>query len=197
MSTPEHSEQEAVRNEKRQQFQRSPSGPPRGVFLAIALIVAAFMGIWFLATGSGQQDTPDSPPDRVAVPHTQAEVRIPLASLSDGTAQFHVYQARDKPIRFFALKGGDGAYRVALDACEVCYHAKKGYYQNGEEMVCRQCGNSYPPALIDEAPGGCHPVALPREVAGADLLIRGSDIEKAEARLAAMPPPRPRSESFR
>jgi hypothetical protein len=27
-----------------------------------------------------------------------------------------------------------GVYRAALDACDTCYHAKKGYHQEGDDM---------------------------------------------------------------
>lgn len=187
------------RNEKRKQFQEaSPksSGSKRAA-VGVGVLVAALVAFLLLGNGGdgtdGSQRSAANATDAVRVAASSAgQVRLALADLSDGRAKFYDYAGPGGgPIRFFVLKGGDGAYRAALDACEICYHAKKGYYQNGEEMVCRKCGNSYPPALIDEAPGGCHPMALPRRVDGDHLVINASDIERVNAYLASQPPPQP------
>ena len=185
-----------ARDEKRKQFTSPPKWSvgrwlPLGAFAAAVLFAVAF---GLLSRGGNEDRAPSAgapaAPTRVeSAPDGQ--VRLALADLNEGRAKFYEYPSADgRNIRFFARLGGDGVYRAALDACEVCYHAKKGYYQRGDEMVCRQCGNSYAPALIDEAPGGCHPVGLPRSVEGDHLAVMARDIERAEARLASQPPPR-------
>lgn len=120
---------------------------------------------------------------------SDGQVRIPLTNLAGGEAQFIDYTPEQgDPIRLFAILD-NGSYRAALDACQDCFYAKQGYFQRGNEMVCRKCGNSYPPVMIDKRPGGCHPVALPRKVEGDELVIAAADIEKAQASLLAPAPP--------
>ena len=113
------------------------------------------------------------------------EIRIPLAGLADGQAKFFRYSAGDQEVRFFAMMGSDGVYRTALDACEICYSAKRGYRQRGDEMVCRKCDQSFPSALINEVTGGCHPIGLPRTMDGEDLVLQASQIQAIDQQYAA------------
>jgi uncharacterized membrane protein len=59
----------------------------------------------------------------------------------------------------------------------MCYHAKKGYHQEGDNMVCNNCGLKFPSSGINEASGGCNPVGLPRTVEGDYIVIKASEIE--------------------
>ena len=189
------------REQKRQQFQAPAQRASRGWIVVIVAgvgvtvaLVAAF------ALRGGGSDTGDSAAPVAAAAAAAAavvpvsaspegQVRLALAELGDGRAKFYDFNgAGGTPIRFFAIRDTDGTYRAALDACEICYRAKKGYYQSGNELVCRQCGNSYAPRLIDESPGGCHPVALPRVVDGEYLVVQAADIERVESQLASQPP---------
>ena len=186
------------RDLKRRQFM-SPTRRPSGGWLALtalAVVVGAAATFALIFRGGDDRDAEFS---SVAAPSAaerttataEGQIRLALADLGPGQAKFYEHPAADgRNIRFFALRGRDGVYRAALDACEICYHAKKGYYQSGDQMVCRQCGNSYAPALIDEAPGGCHPMALPRAIEGEHLVVQAADVERVEAHLASQPPPR-------
>jgi hypothetical protein len=117
----------------------------------------------------------DTPPAAVA---PEREVAIPVAGLSDGKAKFFNYTTADKTqMRFFAMRSSDGVYRAALDACDVCYREKKGYTQDGDDMVCQKCGQRFHSALVNEVTGGCNPVAIARTVAGDKLVIKTSELE--------------------
>jgi hypothetical protein len=88
-------------------------------------------------------------------------------------------------IRFFAVRASDGSIRTAFDACDVCYASRKGYRQEGDFMVCNNCGNRY---LIDGLGtentfgGGCWPGYLPSNIAGNSLIIKKSDLENGRYR---------------
>lgn len=107
-----------------------------------------------------------------------AQIQIPLSDVSSGQAKFYEYKASSgKPIRFFVIKSSDGVYRAAADACVVCYREKKGYHQEGDDMVCNNCRKHFPSALVNEATGGCNPDGIPRTIQGDKLLIATSDLE--------------------
>ena len=184
------------RENKRRQFTAPARRTSRGwlVLAGLAAVVGSVVSFGFLGSGGDDREFPSEATTAAATRVTaspEGEVRLALAELGDGRAKFYDFNgAGGSPIRFFAIRDTDGTYRAALDACEICYHAKKGYYQNGGELVCRQCGNSYAPRLIDESPGGCHPVALPRAVDGEHLVVQAADIERIEGQLASQPPPR-------
>ena len=108
-------------------------------------------------------------------------VRIPVADVSDGKARFYSYKTADgRDVKFFVMKSSDGVYRAALDTCDVCYRAKKGYVQQGDQMVCRKCGQSFPSALVNEASGGCNPVPVERTVEDGTIVIAASTLERAK-----------------
>ncbi len=95
------------------------------------------------------------------VPTAQEDaIRVPLSTLDDGLAHFYTYSVQGTQVRFFVIRTSDGVVRAALDACDVCYPAGKGYRQEGDEMVCNNCGRRFPTRLIGEVYGGCNPVPL-------------------------------------
>lgn len=103
-------------------------------------------------------------------------VRLPLGDVDDGQAHFYTYEGR-KPINFFVLRSSDGVIRAAFDACDVCFKEKKGYRQEGDLMVCNNCGQKFPSVKINEIKGGCNPAPLDRAIQGGFLVLRASDIE--------------------
>ena len=66
--------------------------------------------------------------------------------------------------------------RAAFNACDVCYLDKKGYRQEGDDMVCNNCGQRFPSELINEVRGGCNPSPLVRTIEGDEVVIRVDDI---------------------
>lgn len=188
------------RERKREQFVGSGKDRRRTTVLRLVLgsVVLGFV-VAAVATYSTLRPGPDAPAAgaalSTAVPVSVSaggEIRIPLGELGDGQAKFMEHATPGGSVRFFALKGADGLHRVALDACEICFHSRLGYFQRGEEVVCRKCGNAYLPALIDERPGGCHPIRVPRQVDGEHLVVLAEDVERIHADHASRPPPPPR-----
>lgn len=110
--------------------------------------------------------------------------KIPMSEIS-GTAKFYEYDTGGKTIRFFAVKASDGTVKTGFDACDVCYDSGKGYRQEGDYMVCNNCGNRYPISGLgteNKNPGGCWPGYLPSTVVGDNLVIQRSDIASGDWR---------------
>lgn len=106
-------------------------------------------------------------------------LEIPLVSINDGKAHHFKVQASDGiMVTFFVLKSNDGVIRAAIDACDVCYRAGKGYEQNGDEMVCQNCGMRFASVKINDVKGGCNPAPLTRAIEGEKLLIAMADIDQ-------------------
>jgi uncharacterized membrane protein len=104
------------------------------------------------------------------------EVRIPVKDVADGDAHHYVYEGNGTAIKFFVIKSSDGVLRAAFDACDVCFPAKKGYTQDGEFMICNNCGRRFHSSQINVVEGGCNPAPLKREVVGENLVIKVEDI---------------------
>jgi len=122
-----------------------------------------------------------SPPQRPADPAAAAGasggiVSMPMSTFDDGKAHYFQHQSGETTIRYFVVKSADGVVRAAFDACDVCWPAGKGYAQDGEFMVCRNCGQRFHSTRVNEVKGGCNPAPLERRVENGMLLIRVGDI---------------------
>ena len=150
------------------------------MILAGVLLVLAGVGA-YLVIGASNDGTPTATAVATNPASTAPESRDIRISLSDlsSKAKFFDYKLSDnKPMRFFVIKSPDGEYRAALDACDMCYHAKKGYHQEGEDMICNNCGLHFHSSKINEVHGGCNPIGLPRTIEGNQLVIKASELER-------------------
>ena len=108
---------------------------------------------------------------------TNGKIEIPVADINDGKAHhFQVKSDDGTMVTFFVLKSADGVLRAAIDACDVCYRSGLGYYQEGDNMVCKNCGQKFASNKINVIKGGCNPAPLNRTVSGDTLVIQMKDI---------------------
>jgi len=134
------------------------------IFLAV-LFTTSSASAWF-GNGKFTKVTPEN-----------GTIYLSLKDISDGKA--HYYEAKsDKGVRvqFFVVKSHDGIIRAAVDACDVCYRAGKGYVQDRNVMVCTNCGMRFATDRINEVKGGCNPAPLERIIEGERLLISMAQI---------------------
>ena len=105
------------------------------------------------------------------------QITHPVAVFEDGKARHFQLDTKDGlSIRYFVLKSSDGVIRAAFDACDVCWYSGKGYYQDGDYMVCRNCGKRFASIKVNEIKGGCNPAPLERKVVGDNLVIQVKSI---------------------
>ena len=110
---------------------------------------------------------------------TEGIVTIPVKDIDDGKAHHYQVKAADSSmVTFFVLKSRDGVIRAAIDACDVCYRSGKGYKQDGDDMVCQNCGQHFSSNKINVIKGGCNPAPLERKIEGKNLVIAMNDINK-------------------
>ena len=98
------------------------------------------------------------------------------------TVKFYPYKSGDPYLEVLAVKANDGTIRTAFNTCEVCYSSGKGYYiQEGNELVCQNCGNRFNIDQIEKIKNGCNPVPILEENKtddGNDLVIAKSYMSK-------------------
>jgi len=117
-----------------------------------------------------------------SVKAVNGSVTIPLAKVSDGKAHYYHFEDGGKDIAFVVVKGSDGAYRTAFDACDSCFREKKGYEQKGSVLVCKNCNRQF--AIDRIGPhevGGCNPSYLPSKASATSITFTTADL-KAGAR---------------
>jgi uncharacterized membrane protein len=176
---PQHkSKTNSQRSDKRTQFL---SREPRKKKVAPLLTAGAILAVAFLLyiglnSSSGASSATSA--EKIASSSTGL-LTVPISLLDGGKAKFFEYMSRNnKPMRFFVLRSSDGVYRAALDTCDVCYRAKRGYVQSGDSMVCRKCGRDFPSNLVNEVSGDCNPVGIPGMVAEDRFVIQAGELDK-------------------
>jgi len=108
------------------------------------------------------------------------EIRLEAAQFNDNKARFYnVVLASGKTVYFFVVRDKDGKYRAAANACQVCFQQKKGFRQEGNEMVCNNCGNRYPMEKIATEKGGCNPAPISPnlELKDGKIIVKQSELE--------------------
>jgi uncharacterized membrane protein len=148
-------------------------GMKYGIAVALSLVVAVTVAFGFSMPGLGKYEK---------VKANNGVVVIPVSKVSDGSAHYYRLADGGKELNFFLVKGSDGVIHSAFDACDVCFKEKKGYVQQGDQMVCKNCNQKFPIARIGAASaGGCNPSHLSAQIDGASVRINVSDL-KAGAR---------------
>jgi uncharacterized membrane protein len=85
---------------------------------------------------------------------------IPISEITD-KASFYSYDELDSKMEVIAVKASDGTIRTAFNTCQVCYGSGKGYYvQEGDKLVCQNCGNTFGMDDVEVTKGGCNPVPI-------------------------------------
>ena len=151
---------------------KSPRRPVFTVAAAGALLISAG-GLLFW------RFTRVAPAQAGAGPVSTGEVTYPVSLFDDGKARYFDLKApSDITVKYFVIKSSDGVVRAAFDACDVCWPAGKGYAQQGDNMVCRNCGRRFASVSVNEVQGGCNPAPLARRVVGDSVVLKVPDIEK-------------------
>jgi uncharacterized membrane protein len=96
-----------------------------------------------------------SPPEPLAI--TGGVVLIPTAELGDHKLHHYAISAGTVTVRLIAILDDSGTVHVALDACPIC--GTQGYYQDGQNVICRNCSASLNVRTIG-LPGGCNPIPI-------------------------------------
>ena len=170
--------QNQTREKKREQFSGGARSKSK-VWVIIPVLIAVGLGAYVVFNASSDQPSSSTVTTNQAASGGQAsDVRIPISEIS-AKAKFFDYTTADKrSVRFFVMKSSDGQYRAALDACDTCFQAKKGYHQEGDDLICNKCGLKFHSSLINEVAGGCNPIGLARTIEGDQIVIKASDLER-------------------
>ncbi|MCA1905923.1 MAG: DUF2318 domain-containing protein [Desulfarculus sp.] len=153
-----------------------------GLYAALGLAALLAVGGIHLMKGAPASHAANPAPAVAAAAAGQDEVSYKLSDFADGKAKYFKHQTPDGiVVRYFVLKSSDGVVRAAFDACDVCWRANKGYSQDGDFMVCNNCGRRFASVKVNEVKGGCNPAPLARTIQGDRLVIKVQDILEGRA----------------
>ena len=104
------------------------------------------------------------------------EAQIPTSLLTDHDLHHIVIDVGGTEVRVIAILDSSGTVRAGLDACMICGH--QGYYQDGKNVICRNCGAVIYVPTIGQA-GGCNPIHIDYRVEGDSLRIAATALADA------------------
>lgn len=112
------------------------------------LILAALL----LLSGCGKQETAADPVD--------TDLVIPVSELSE-TIRIYPVTVDSLQMEVLAAKDSDGTVRTAFNTCQVCNGSRKAYFaEEGDHVVCQNCGNSFGREDVGVLSGGCNPYPI-------------------------------------
>jgi uncharacterized membrane protein len=121
------------------------------------------------------------PAEHTVVSVRNSEIRLPIRDIRDGKVHFFTYKKDGKRINFFVRTDGKDNLSAYFDACYTCYKNKKGYREEGSDLVCNECNLKF--RLAEEhwdTSHGCCPIAVRSRIEGSELIIAAKDLEKGE-----------------
>jgi FTR1 family protein len=127
------------------------------------LLTIIFISAEFVDSRSAQAV---SPPEPLAIAHEEA--RVPLATLNDHKLHHFLARTAEGDVRIIAVLDGDDTIHAGLDACMIC--GAKGYYQDGPNIICRNCAAAINAKTIG-MPGGCNPFPIEYRVESGVLIF--------------------------
>jgi uncharacterized membrane protein len=98
------------------------------------------------------------------------------------TAKFYPLKVGKTDMEILAVKASDGSVRTAFNTCQVCNGSPRAYYkQEGDVLVCQNCGNRFKMDMVEQQRGGCNPVPIMQDEKtddGTNITISKDLIEK-------------------
>src|SRR3972149_6164769 len=110
--------------------------PGARLAIVVILLLAGFTVLGYTGVFDGLLKKSSAEGAKAAgVTETADAVKIPLKALDPGKALFLSLESEGRRLYYFALKSKDGAYRAALDTCDVCFRTNRGDRQGGAAGV--------------------------------------------------------------
>jgi high-affinity iron transporter len=124
----------------------------------------------------------DAPTKATMLAAENGQVRVPIAALVDSNLHFYTADVDGTVIRFLLIHRLNGDYATALDACQIC--GRQGYRQEGQNVVCRNCGATIYIPTIGQS-GGCNPVAVKSRVEAGEVVVDLAALRQANSTIHA------------
>lgn len=85
---------------------------------------------------------------------------IPISDIST-TVSFYPVEVDGTQMEVLAVLDSEGNIRTAFNTCQICYGSGRGYYvQDGNDLVCQNCGNRFTVDEVEVQSGGCNPLPI-------------------------------------
>jgi len=181
MAEPKKSSNQCIRDRKKAIVVNAGRKSPTTIVIVVVVAAVAVAVLSLPLLIGDRSPVPTATESAGANPDlNDGRITYAVNLFDDGKALHFQYADTESrtTIGYFILKSTDGVIRAAFDACDVCWRAGKGYYQEGTSMVCRNCGRRFESVLVNEVQGGCNPAPLNRSIEGDRVVILVEDLKK-------------------
>jgi len=128
-----------------------------GVLLAAVLLTAVLTGCAAQEKKGAAENTGGEAARTVV---KDADLVISKSDVTT-TAKFYPVQVSGTKLEVLAVRAPDDTIRTAFNTCQVCYSSGRGFYkQDGDVLVCQNCGNRFKMSRVEIESGGCNPVPI-------------------------------------
>ncbi|MHB8881270.1 MAG: Fe-S-containing protein [Thermodesulfovibrionales bacterium] len=119
------------------------------------------------------------PAEHTIIREKDGRIQIPVKDVNDGKVHFFTYKKSGERINFFVRTDGKGELSTYFDACLTCHKHKKGYREEGTDLVCNECSMRF--GLADQKwdnTAGCSPIMLKSSISNGQIIINKEHLEK-------------------
>ncbi len=141
---------------------------------AVSLVIVVAFSAQYIYSRAGQEELPS---ERLSL--AGGVLRMPAASLADRKLHRFVVGMEGVDVRLIAILDSSDTVRAGLDACQIC--GTQGYYQDGRNVICKNCAAAIFVPTIGMA-GGCNPIRVRYQVEG-DSITFSEDALRDAARV--------------
>ena len=153
----------------------------RNTLIAVVTVIAVAVTSYTIFFSNEDENNTTASTD--AVINGNGDIEIPISDITD-QAVFYAYDELDTKMEVIAVKASDGTIRTAFNTCQVCYSSGRGYYvQEGDSLICQNCGNRFRMDDVEVTKGGCNPVPIYDEQTEANsetIIIPKQFLQEAE-----------------
>lgn len=118
---------------------------------AIAIFLLALLAL----SGCGKNVTAAA-----AAIEAGGDLEIPVADLSEHI-KIYSFTVDGLQMEVLAARDPNGTVRTAFNTCQVCNGSRKAYFvEDGDRVVCQNCGNAFGREDVGVLSGGCNPYPI-------------------------------------
>jgi uncharacterized membrane protein len=130
-------------------------------FILSVFMVVIVVGVLFMKNNKASTTAAENETNTAKAQISESgDLIIPVDSVS-GQASYYEYDANGTKLEVIAIQASDGSIRTAFNTCQVCFSSGRGYYvQEGDKLVCQNCGNRFAADDVEIVKGGCNPVPI-------------------------------------
>lgn len=156
------------------QNDKSKGNISRFLPLAAVIMVALMLVIVFFVPKNAGTESAAKTSGSVSEINEDGDLVIYADGLSSEEVSF-IRVSENSRIELLARLGDDGTVKAALGTCQSCNGSPGAYYtQENNELMCNNCGLTFPVSVLDNPGGGCHPIMISKDIMayeGSDLVI--------------------------